>query len=308
LRNIEKEKIEQDKNNFLYLIYSLYNETLIKGQNINNYLEKIYQYLQKYGLDSNPKKIILLILDCLNTDLTGEKEKKIKIDIKKNKSAAFDIFKNKAYKTSEISKLHTGIYKKVYLCNNCKNKYYRFRAFRVLSIYVDNDKNDSNNQKSLNDLKMNDSNNLNEYFYLNFTNNLIDKAYKKEITSENYSCEYCKNQRFLTRKNIFNLCPEILIICFDKKEERKPKLFYIDLILNLDMNTFIENKQTVIDYKYNLISFIEYDQNLEENISYIKCNNSWRRMNKKYTKNININDIKRINNPQILFYERMDNN
>ena len=74
------------------------------------------------------------------------------------------------------------------------------------------------------------------------------------------------------------------------------------------MNTFIENKQTVIDYKYNLISFIEYDQNLEENISYIKCNNSWRRMNKKYTKNININDIKRINNPQILFYERMDNN
>ena len=234
------------------LIYFLVNEINTNGQNINFYLRKICQYLNKYKFDNNkPKKLLKLILGNLHKDSLNENEININDKITMNELKAFECFNKNKYKTSKISKLYTGTLKKILCCINCKKKYYKFKTFKVISIDID------------------------------------------------IGNKYLSN-------NFYYACPEVLIICFDKKSENIKNSFNIDLFLELDMNKYIEKKDSKNDYKYILNSFIEYDKKQIEYISYINFNNNiWRKMNKENTYEININDKKNIINPQILFYEKI---
>ena len=266
------------------LIYFLVNEINTNGQNINFYLRKICQYLNKYKFDNNkPKKLLKLILGNLHKDSLNENEININDKITMNELKAFECFNKNKYKTSKISKLYTGTLKKILCCINCKKKYYKFKTFKVISIDID-----IGNK------------------YLNFKDKLYNDNFTREIESKKYSCFNCKKRKFSILNNFYYACPEVLIICFDKKSENIKNSFNIDLFLELDMNKYIEKKDSKNDYKYILNSFIEYDKKQIEYISYINFNNNiWRKMNKENTYEININDKKNIINPQILFYEKI---
>ena len=288
--NFKKEKINNN-NNILNLIFGLVKDMNQIGKNINIYLEKIGQYLNKYKFDINrPKKIIKLFLTNLHKDSLNENKINMSDKITINELEAFYYFNNNKFKTSEISKLYTGIYKKYLSCTNCEKLYYKFNSFNIISIDIDIGNNSQKGESS----------------YLNFKDKLYNNDFSKEIESKTNICFNCKKNKFYVKKNIYKICPEVLIICFDKKSENIKNSFYVDLILILDMNKYIENKDSKSDYKYNLNSFIEYDIKKEEYITYMKYNNNtWIIMNKENTNEININNMKNIINPQILIYEKL---
>ena len=286
LSNLEK---KDNNTNLLNLIKYVFHETNSKGKNINNYLEKIYLFLQKNQFDKNrTKKILLLILNNLEDANIGESQNKINGDINKSKEEAYNLLKID-FRKYTISKNFIGIIKKIFFCEICKIKYYKFKEFKVISINV------------------NDNTYKNDGFYLNFIEKLYVKNYIKKLVSKKYFCKQCKNSIFLLGKNIFKYCPEILIIYFNKKDLNDKKEFYIDLILDLDLNKLIENKAHEINYKYKLNSFIECDMKREEYISYLKDNPNWKKMDKKESIEIeDINNIRKICNPEILIYKKIE--
>ena len=200
------------------------------------------------------------------------------------------------FKTSEISKYYIGKQKKVYKCSNCDTKYYKFKIFKIINIEINN-----KNLLNVNDSKY--SSEMDEYYRIKFENYINNIEKEKEY--KNHSCKSCDVNKFVTRKNIYGYCPEVLIICFDKNyiDENNKKYFIIDLI-DLDMNEYIENKSPDINYKYKLNSFIRYDLVQNKYVTFLKIKNTWTIMDKDISRQCDYNFINGIYNPKILFYVR----
>ena len=62
-------------------------------------------------------------------------------------------------------------------------------------------------------------------YYLDFLNNLYDKILKEKKNHKNNKCGNCGRNLFFKGKNIYNICPEILIISFDIKIDCSNKVF-----------------------------------------------------------------------------------
>lgn len=262
------------------------------GNNINNCLDNIYKYLKKYtNVNSGLNDIVLLILDILYKGNQKEAEKEIKNDIYKDKSEAKKIITQ----GSEISLYYNGVKKKKYLCTKCQTRNYKYKAFNILSIDVD--KLYTDNDNSLND----------SIFHFDFRNHLIKGTSKIEKISK-YACKNCSNKKFIKSTYINRTCPRLLFISFEKQIEFiQHYSFSIDLIIDLDMNRYIENKNPEVDYKYYLNSFIVYDSQKAEYATYLNYKRRiWLKMDKKEMKQIqNLSEeMDKIINPQILLYER----
>jgi hypothetical protein len=139
--------------------------------------------------------------------------------------------------------------------------------------------------------------------YFDFLNNLYDKILKEKKNSKKNKCN-CGSTHVFKGKNIYNICPEILFINFDINFNEKNS-FFVDFVLHLDMNNYIENKSPDVDYKYELNSFIEYDFKNEEYVTYFKYNDKYIKMTKESTNLIDIGTIDIIKNPLLLFYEKI---
>ena len=293
--NLSNEKIEQNKSSLLSLFYFLQKEMNSKngnGNNINNCLDNIYKYLKKYtNVNSGLNDIVLLILNILYKGNQKEAEREIKNDIYKDKSEAKKIITQ----GSEISLYYNGVKKKKYLCTKCQTRNYKYKAFNILSIDVD--KLYTDNDNSLND----------SIFHFDFRNHLIKGTSKIEKISK-YACKNCSNKKFIKSTYINRTCPRLLFISFEKQIEFiQHYSFSIDLIIDLDMNRYIENKNPEVDYKYYLNSFIVYDSQKAEYATYLNYKRRiWLKMDKKEMKQIqNLSEeMDKIINPQILLYER----
>ena len=270
--------------NLLNLIFSFYKGIISKKDNIEDYLKQIYLYIENNKIgNSSPKAILCTILsDLHNNSIRQGKKQNIKgggINI--DEKEAFNDFKNNRYTVSDFFKIYGGIFKKEYSCVNCRTKYYKFKTFFMISIDVDYKNNIYDNN-------------------LNFIQYLYKNGFNKEIMSKKYSCDKCNKSKFFTNKIIFTCCPEILILFFNNKNINENKYFYINYTLQLKVSN-IENVDS--EYNYKLNSFIEYDIKNDEYISYTRNDKTWKRMKKENTEIIN--SIEKINNPKILFYEKI---
>ena len=293
--NLSIEKINQNKYSLLSLFYFLQKEMNSKngnGNNINNCLDNIYKYLKIYTkFNSGLNDIVLLILNILYNDNQKEVEKEIKNDIYKDKLEA----KKNITQGSEISQYYNGVKKKKYLCTKCQTKNYKYKEFNILSIDVD--KLYSDNDNSLNV----------STFHFDFRNNLIKGTSKTEKISK-YACKNCLNKKFIKSTYINRTCPKLLFIGFEKQQNFiKQYSFSIDLVIDLDMNRYIENKNPESNYKYYLNSFIVYDSSHVEYVTYLNHKGKkWFKMDKKGMKEIqNLSEeMDKIMNPQLLLYEK----
>ena len=292
---LSNEKIDQNKSSLLSLFYFLQKEMNSKngnGNNINNCLENIYKYLKKYiNINSSLNDVIALILNILYKGNKREAEREIKNDIYIDKLEAKKIITQ----GSEISLYYNGTKKKKYLCTKCQKRNYKYKAFNILSIDVD--KLFSDNDNSLND----------SIFHFDFRNYLIKGTSKTEKSSK-YACKNCSNKKFIKSTYINRTCPNLLFISFEKQQDFIQQYsFSIDLIIDLNMNRYIENKNPEVDYKYYLNSFIIYDSSQADYATYLNYKRRiWLKMNKKGMKQIqNISEeMNKIINPKILVYER----
>ncbi len=137
--------------------------------------------------------------------------------------------------------------------------------------------------------------------YIKYINNN-----EKEKEYKNHSCKSCEGNRFVTRKNIYEYCPEVLIISFDKNyvDDNNKKSFIIDLVDDLNMNEYIENKSPDINFKYTLNSFMRYDLVQHKYVTFLKIKNTWTIMDKDNSSSYDLDFIIGIYNPKILFYVR----
>ena len=273
-----------NKKNLLNLIFSFYKGIISKKNNLEDYLKKIYLYIENNKIgNSSPKDILFTILNDLhNSSIRQGRKQNIKgggINI--DEKEALNDFKDNRYTISDFFKIYGGIFKKEYYCVKCRTKYYKFKTFFMISIDVDYKNNIYNDN-------------------LNFMQYLYKNGFNKEVMSKKYSCDKCNRSKFFTNKIIFACCPEILILFFNNKNINERKYFYINYSLQLNVSN-IENVDS--EYNYELNSFIEYDIKNDEFISYTRNNGVWKRMKKESTEIIN--SIEKINNPQILFYEKI---
>ena len=289
------EEINQNKSSLLSLFYFLQKEMDSKngnGNNINNCLDNIYKYLKIYiKFNSGLNDVVMLILNFLYNGDQKEVEKEIKNDIYKDK---FEAQKN-ITQGSDISQYYNGTKKKKYICTKCQTRHYKYKAFNIISIDVD--KLYSDNDNSLND----------SLFHFDFRNNLIKGTSKIEKISK-YECKNCLNKKFIKSTYINRKCPRLLFISFEKQSNFiKQYSFSIDLVIDLDMNKYIENKNPKSNYKYYLNSFIVYDSSQAEYVTYLNHKGKkWFKMDIKGMKEIqNLSEeMDKIMNPQILLYEQ----
>jgi hypothetical protein len=310
--NLSEEQINKNNPNLIQLIYMIVQKMKSEGNNddIAYYLEKINKFL-KLKEKCTFKNVLLLILDNIYNDLLGQNGKLPKSEkIYKNKSEAYNHFIKKI-SHNRFFDLFYGIKKIEYSCAYCYAKYYRCDLFKIISINIDEKKKSHNkNPKIMNsfvemEVNENQTNNwMNEREpYFDFLNNLYDKILKEKKNSKKYKCN-CGSTHVFKGKNIYNICPEILFINFDINFNEKNS-FFVDFVLHLDMNNYIENKSPDVDYKYELNSFIEYDLKQEEYITYFKYNNKFIKMTKESSDLIDIDSIDIIKNPVLLFYEKI---
>ena len=281
--NLKNLKIITNPEELLNLISNFFREIKERGRNIDtNYFNQIYNYIINISGSITPKIIIYTILNDLHLNSIGQKEKTQKGDINTSVELAFNEFKANRFKSSDFYKIYGGIFKKEYICETCFTIYYKFKTFFLITIDVDFEKNVNND-------------------FLNFTKNLLKNDFQNEIISNNYSCKNCKESKFKVKKNIYETCPEILILFFNNKNEDENKYFYINFFYEIFLSNIEKNNNV---YRYKLNSYIEYDINTKEYISCTSYNTYWKRMNKNETEKLNIKSIKKINNPQVLFYEK----
>ena len=290
------EIIGNNNTNLLYLIYTL-NTKINQNCQWQEEIDNIITYIQNKQINSNPKELLLEILENLHNDAIGIIEEKKKIDISISESEAFDIFEKELFKTSEISKYYIGKQKKVYQCSKCNAKHYKFKTFKIINIEV-------NNKNILNVTDSKYSSEMDEYYRFKFEKYINNNEKEKEY--KNHSCKSCEGNKFVTRKNIYEYCPEVLIISFDKNyvDENNKKSFIIDLVDDLNMNEYIENKSPDINFKYTLNSFMRYDLVQHKYVTFLKIKNTWTIMDKDISRACDLDFINGIYNPKILFYVR----
>lgn len=295
LANLSKEKINQNKTSLLSLIYFLHEGMTLKDiKKIKYCLNAICNYLKVYiSANSRFKDVVLLILNLLYKGNQEEAEKEIKNDKYKNKSEAYKNSISEITQGTEISKYYIGLQKKTYLCTKCQTKNYKYKIFNILSVDVD--KLFSENDNSL----LNDS-----IFHFDFRKYLIKENSNREKNSK-YSCQNCSHKKFIKATYIKNF-PELLLISFEKDPEFIQQYsFSIDLITDLIMNKYTENQNPESNYNYYLSSFIVYDSAQKEYITYLNYKRKiWIKMDKKERKKIKVEEMEKIDNPQILLYER----
>jgi len=313
ISNLSQEQINKNSPNFIQLIYMIVQKMESEGNNedIGFYLERINNFLNLKGKRCTFKNVLLLILNNIYNDILGQNGKIPKSEeIYNNKSDAYNNFKRKISR-NRFSDLFHGIKKIEYSCAFCYTKYYRCDLFKIISINVEEKKNSYNKNAQIRNsfggygINENQDNNLmNKHApYFDFLNNLYDNILKEKKNPKNYKCK-CGSTHFFKGKNIFHFCPEILFISFDINFNEQNS-FFVDFVLNLNMNNYIENKSSDDDYKYELNSFITYDLKQEEYITYFKYNNKFIKMTKENTNLIDIDSIDIIKNPVLLFYEKI---
>ena len=293
--NLSIEEVNQNKSSLLSLLYFLQKEINSKDRkrnNINYCLDNIYKYLKKgTKFNSRLNDVILLILDILYKGNQKEAEREIRDDIYIDRVEA----KKNITQGSEISQYYSGVIKKRYLCTKCQARNYKYKAFNILSIDVDKLYSDIYN--SING----------SIIHFDFRNNLI-KGNSKIGKNSKYSCKNCSNKKFIKEAYINKICPKLLFISFEKQQGFIQQYsFSIDLVIDLDMNKYIENKSPKSNYNYYLNSFIVYDSSQAEYITYLNFRrNIWLKMDKKGMKKIKhlSEEMDKIMNPQILLYEK----
>ena len=304
------ESLNDNKQNLLQCICIIAQKMKTEGNNddIAYYLDKINRHLNLKGKRCTFKNVLLLIINNLYNELLGQNGEISKSEnFYLTRSEAYNHFIRNISYNDRFFELFHGIKKVEYSCTNCNTKYYRCDLFKLISINVEEKKNIYNKNHSIRNSFI--GNGANENLannwmnspapYFDFLDNLYDKVLKEQKKPKNYKCGNCKGNHFLKGKNLYEICPEILIINFNINFNEHNS-FFVDFVLNLNMNYYIENKRSDVDYKYELSSFIEYDLKQEEYITYFKYKNKFVKMTKENTTLIDIKSFNIIKNPIIL--------
>ena len=281
--NLEEKEIKNN-NKILNLLYSLAKRNS-NEKTIDKLKKQLYELISKNikQFENNSKRILLLMMEYLDMDLTPKCQEKNKIQVNLDKQIAYNDFKELYFKPHQISQFYLGILKKVYFCKNCNKKNYKFKNLKTLFIEVDKDKVDNQ-------------------YNLKFK---ISLAFGEKINSNSkYKCQNCGKNKFSITKKICIKCPDLLIICFENKLNQHQ--FNINLVSNLDLSKDVETSIENPVFRYQLNSFIDYDQETGEYRAYVKVNDVWNKYSKYSKTQVNVNEISKISNPQILFYEKQE--
>lgn len=288
---------------------------------ISTKMNKIIDYFKSNEIkNSYPLSVIEQLLDFLDKE---SKNNEISVNIDNNdkyndiklsndKDSAFLAFEKRKEKekSSELINLFSGIEKKLFYCSKCNTKFYQFSYFKIFTLKLDSiNSNLSINYNIKNSMAQrrffkNDKNKAN---CVSLRNCLINTL-KFRLGTEQRSCQNCGGYT-LTSKNIYERSPEIFIIKIDNIGKEN-----IDLVAYLDLAEFIEKKQDNVSYAYKLSSFIEYNPDKDDYITYLSVReyneneklfeDKWFKYSKNSKKMLDISQKEIIFCPDLLIYEK----
>lgn len=300
-------------------IKNLINQMCLRNEIHSEKMNEILKFFKlndnyNYPISAMEKFLIFLEKESSPNNLNSNNSKKI---LSKDKEQAFYNFnnENKKENRSDLLKLFSGIEKRLHYCKDCKEKYYEFAYFNIFTICMNfNSLNPSINcsiKNSLTQKKLMISQKSGTKF-VPFRNCLIDTLkFRKSL--DGYKCLSCGGGRTLFSKNCYKESPEILIIKFEGLEANDN----VDLVTYIDLAEFIEGRKDNESYSYKLNSFIEFNQNNGNFITYLnfkeyneECQcyeDKWFSYSNDNNIMIDINDKDIINCPDLLIYEKNNN-
>ena len=267
-------------------------ETKISSKNISNYLIEMNPFLS--GNESNAKEVIYYMINLIHQELNRIETTNQYIKEEKDKfnyQLCFEKFYNfyKSNYKSIISDIFYGFKNETITCTNCSNTSHSINFYDILIFPPD----DIRIFKSYSE----DTIFIEECFEYN--------ERKIELYNcRNYLCNFCNNYAngILVTKLVS--VPKVLIISFERKEERDYNIKIIfDEFINLRNFVFFGSN----NYEYELIGVIANLNKFNENKKYVAfcksyANKMWYLYDDINITQVEFKDIKDAGNIDILIY------
>ena len=267
-------------------------ETKISSKNISNYLIEMNPFLS--GNESNAKEVIYYMINLIHQELNRIETTNQYIKEEKDKfnyQLCFEKFYNfyKSNYKSIISDIFYGFKNETITCTDCSNTSHSINFYDILIFPPD----DIRILKSYSE----DTILIEECFEYN--------ERKIELYNcRNYLCNFCNNYAngILVTKLVS--VPKVLIISFERKEERDYNIKIIfDEFINLRNFVFFGSN----NYEYELIGVIANLNKFNENKKYVAfcksyANKMWYLYDDINITQVEFKDIKDAGNIDILIY------
>jgi ubiquitin C-terminal hydrolase len=265
---------------------------IISCKDVSDYLLELNPFFS--GNDSNAKELLYYIINLIHQELNKIENINhylVNDKIKFNYQLCFENYYNyyKSNYKSIISDIFYGFKNDTLTCSKCSNTSHSINLYDIL-IFPTNEIKNFKNYSS-------DSILIEECFEYN--ERKIDL-----YNCRNYLCNFCNNYAngVLTTKLV--LLPKILIVAFDRKEEKDFNVkVNFDEFLDLRKFVFYDSKI----YKYELIGVIKNINKFNEIKKYIAfckscANKNWYLYDDMNVTKADFKDVKEIGNVDILIY------
>jgi len=265
---------------------------IISCKDVSDYLLELNPFFS--GNDSNAKELLYYIINLIHQELNKIENINhylVNDKIKFNYQLCFENYYNyyKSNYKSIISDIFYGFKNDTLTCSKCSNTSHSINLYDILIFPTDEIKNFKNYSS--------DSILIEECFEYN--ERKIDL-----YNCRNYLCNFCNNYAngVLTTKLV--LLPKILIVAFDRKEEKDFNVkVNFDEFLDLRKFVFYDSKI----YKYELIGVIKNINKFNEIKKYIAfckscANKNWYLYDDMNVTKADFKDVKEIGNVDILIY------
>jgi ubiquitin C-terminal hydrolase len=265
---------------------------IISCKDVSDYLLELNPFFS--GNDSNAKELLYYIINLVHQELNKIENINhylVNDKIKFNYQLCFENYYNyyKSNYKSIISDIFYGFKNDTLTCSKCSNTSHSINLYDILIFPTDEIKNFKNYSS--------DSILIEECFEYN--ERKIDL-----YNCRNYLCNFCNNYAngVLTTKLV--LLPKILIVAFDRKEEKDFNVkVNFDEFLDLRKFVFYDSKI----YKYELIGVIKNINKFNEIKKYIAfckscANKNWYLYDDMNVTKADFKDVKEIGNVDILIY------
>ena len=265
---------------------------IISCKDVSDYLLELNPFFS--GNDSNAKELLYYIINLIHQELNKIENINhylVNDKIKFNYQLCFENYYNyyKSNYKSIISDIFYGFKNDTLTCSKCSNTSHSINLYDILIFPTDEIKNFKNYSS--------DSILIEECFEYN--ERKIDL-----YNCRNYLCNFCNNYAngVLTTKLV--LLPKILIVAFDRKEEK-------DFNVKVNFNEFLDLRKFVFYdskiYKYELIGVIKNINKFNEIKKYIAfckscANKNWYLYDDMNVTKADFKDVKEIGNVDILIY------
>ena len=267
-------------------------ETNISAKNISNYLLEMNPFLS--GNESNAKELLYYMMNLIHQELNKIENSNQYLSDDKNKfnyQLTFDKFYNffKSNYKSIISDIFYGFKNDTITCTRCSNTSHSINFYDIF-IFPPND--------------------IRIFKSYSKDTILIEECFeynerKIELYNcRNYLCNFCNNYAngILVTKLVS--LPKILIISFERKEEKD-----FNIKIDFDENIFLKNFAfcDTNNFEYELIGVITNLNKFNEDKNYVAfcksyANKMWYLYNDLNISQIEFEDVKKTGNVDILIY------